>query len=125
MGAHKTQRMASAFVDFLERYLKDSDEFLSHIIRVNLGFHLWMLKPKSNQSSGYTHTPNKPKKFKQITYACQKADGNSFLVQEMSADGGIHATRNHSNARSVLQNTKKRWNTDIRCSAPEWQCASA
>jgi hypothetical protein len=31
--AHKTQRMASAFVDFLERYHKDGDEFISHIVR--------------------------------------------------------------------------------------------
>jgi hypothetical protein len=32
-GAHKTQRMASA-LDFLERYHKNSDEFLNHIVRV-------------------------------------------------------------------------------------------
>jgi hypothetical protein len=32
-GAHKTQRMASAMT-FLERYHKDGDEFLSHIVRV-------------------------------------------------------------------------------------------
>jgi hypothetical protein len=29
---HKVQRMASAFVDFLERYHKDGDELLSHIM---------------------------------------------------------------------------------------------
>jgi hypothetical protein len=28
------QRIASAFADFLERYHKDGDEFLSHIIWV-------------------------------------------------------------------------------------------
>jgi hypothetical protein len=32
-GAHKTQRMASALT-FLERYNKDGDEFLNHIIQV-------------------------------------------------------------------------------------------
>jgi hypothetical protein len=42
-------------------------------------------------------------------------------------NGGIHATRDHNNIRSVLQNTKetvwghseqKAWNTDIWCSTP-------
>jgi hypothetical protein len=54
----------------------------------------------------HIHSPNKPKKFKE-TSACQKADDNCFLGQEMSADGGIHATRDHNNVRSVLRKTKK------------------
>jgi hypothetical protein len=33
MGAHETQRMASALT-FLERYHEDSDEFLRHIVRI-------------------------------------------------------------------------------------------
>jgi hypothetical protein len=33
-GAHRMQRMVSAFVDFLERYHKDGDEFFNHIVRV-------------------------------------------------------------------------------------------
>jgi hypothetical protein len=33
--------------------------------------------------------------------------GNCFLEQEMSGDGGIHATRDHINVRSVLRNIKK------------------
>jgi hypothetical protein len=49
-----------------------------------------------------THSPSKSKKFKQMLTACQKADGSCFLGQERSADGGIHATRHHSNIRSVL-----------------------
>jgi hypothetical protein len=40
--------------------------------------------------------------------ACQKADGNCFLGQDRSADGGIHATSDHNNIRSVLRNTKKK-----------------
>jgi hypothetical protein len=36
-----------------------------------------------------------------------KANGDCFLGQERSADGGIHATRDHNNIKSVLQNTKK------------------
>jgi hypothetical protein len=52
-------------------------------------------------------SPNKPKKFKQTLSAFQKANGNCFLGQERSADGGIHATRDN-NIRHVLQNTKKK-----------------
>jgi hypothetical protein len=44
-----------------------------------------------------THSPNKQKKFKQTLSVCQKADGNCFLVQERSADGGIYANRDHNN----------------------------
>jgi hypothetical protein len=53
-------------------------------------------------------------------------DGNYFLGQERSADGGIHLTRDHNKIRSVLQNTKqivqghsekKEWNADIWCIA--------
>jgi hypothetical protein len=32
-GAHETQRIASALA-FLERYYKDGDEYLNHIVRV-------------------------------------------------------------------------------------------
>jgi hypothetical protein len=75
----------------------------------------------------HTHSPNKPKKFKQMLSACQKADGNCFLGQERCADGGIHETSDHNNVRSKLQKTKRSvsghlekegWNADIRCSAP-------
>jgi hypothetical protein len=33
-SAHKTQKMASACVDFLERYHKVGDEIFNHIVRV-------------------------------------------------------------------------------------------
>jgi histone-lysine N-methyltransferase SETMAR len=56
----------------------------------------------------HTNSPNKSKKYKQTLSVCQKADGNSFLGQEGSADGGIHATRKVNNIRSVLRNTKKK-----------------
>jgi hypothetical protein len=49
----------------------------------------------------HTHSPNTPKKV-QINLVCQKADGSCFLGQERSADGGIQATREHSNVQSVL-----------------------
>jgi hypothetical protein len=68
-GAHKTQRMASAFVDFLERCHKDDHENLNHIGRV-IGDETWVsflnveTKEQSKQSM-HTHSPNNPKKFKQ------------------------------------------------------------
>jgi hypothetical protein len=55
----------------------------------------------------HTYSRKKPKKFKQTLPACQKADGNSFLLEERSADCGIHAARDNNNARSVLRNTKE------------------
>jgi hypothetical protein len=74
-----------------------------------------------------THIPNMPKKFK-WTSICQIAGGNSLLSQERSADGKIHATRDHNIVSSILWNTKtsaygrpirtKAWNADIRYSTP-------
>jgi hypothetical protein len=40
MGMHKTQRMASTLI-FLERYHKDGNEFLIHIIQVT-GDETWV-----------------------------------------------------------------------------------
>jgi hypothetical protein len=65
------------------------------------GFNLSMLKPKSNQTEDAHTFTKQAVKFKRTLSACQKSDGNRFLGQERSADGGIHATRNHNNVRSV------------------------
>jgi hypothetical protein len=62
---------------------------------------------KESKKWMHTHSPNKLKMFTQTLSACQKADGNSFLGQERSTDGGIYATRDHNNIRSVLRNTIK------------------
>jgi hypothetical protein len=62
----------------------------------------------------HTHSPNKLKQFKQ-TSGRQKADGNCFLEQERSADGGIHATRDHDNVRCVLQGNLRRAIQNKRC----------
>jgi hypothetical protein len=107
-GAHKTQGMASALT-FFERYHKDGDEFLNHIVRVT-GDETWIsfANVKSKEQSKQwmrTHSPKKPKQFKQTLSACQKADGNCFLGKERSADAAIDATRNHNDVRSVLRNT--------------------
>jgi hypothetical protein len=97
--------MASALT-FLERYHKDCDEFLNHFIGITadetwISFVNVETKEQSKQWM-HTHSPN----FKQ-TSACQEAVDNCFLGKEMSADGGIHGTRDHSDVRSVLRNTKK------------------
>jgi hypothetical protein len=46
----------------------------------------------------HTHSPNKLKKFKCLP----EADSHCFLGQESSADGGINATGDLNNVRSVL-----------------------
>jgi hypothetical protein len=69
-GAQKMQRMASALT-VLERYHKDGDEILSHIVRVT-GDETWVsfvnveTKVKSKQWL-HTHSPNKSKTFKQMS----------------------------------------------------------
>jgi hypothetical protein len=68
------------------------------------GFQMWMLKPKSSQNSGCTHSPNKLTKFKQ-TLSVRNC--NCFLRQEKSVDVGILATREHSYIRSALWITKE------------------
>jgi hypothetical protein len=100
--------MTSALT-FLERYHKDGDEFLSHIVLVT-GDETWVTfvnveTKKQSKNWMYIHSPNKLGKLKQTLSACHKADGNSFLGQGRSSDGGIHA-RDH-NVKSVLRNTKK------------------
>jgi hypothetical protein len=66
---------------------------------VKPGFHLSVLKAKSNQSSGCAHVHQTSKNV--LKNVCQQADDSCFLGQERSADGGILATRDHSNVRSV------------------------
>jgi hypothetical protein len=49
----------------------------------------------------HTHSPNKLKKVQQVLSDWWKDDIICFLGQERSADGVIHATRDH-NITSVL-----------------------
>jgi hypothetical protein len=53
------------------------------------------------------HTVTKQADKVQTDVVCQKDDGNCFVEQVRSADGGIHATRGHNNVRNILRNTKK------------------
>jgi hypothetical protein len=69
-----TQNAGNGFgFDFLQRYHKDGDEFLNHIIRVAddetwVSFVNVYTKEQSKQWM-HTHSPNKPKKFKQTLSA--------------------------------------------------------
>jgi hypothetical protein len=65
-GWHKTQRIASA-MDFLERYHKDGEEFLSYIL-IWVSFVNIETKEQSKQWM-HTHLLNNPKKFKQTLSA--------------------------------------------------------
>jgi transposase len=64
---HKTQRMGSALT-FLKRYWEEGGEFLDRIVT---GVETWVQfvntekKEQSKQWRMHTHSPNKPKKFKQ------------------------------------------------------------
>jgi hypothetical protein len=81
----------------------DGDEFLSHIIR---GGETWVsfvnveTKEQTKQWM-HTHSPRKPKKFKQ-TLSARKLMTAVFLGHERNTDGGIHATGDCSSVRSVL-----------------------
>jgi hypothetical protein len=71
-GAHKMQIMESALT-YLERYHKDGDEFLSHIVRVTgdetrVSFVNVETKEQLKQWS-HTHSPNKLKTFIQTLSA--------------------------------------------------------
>jgi hypothetical protein len=68
--AHKTQRMAWALT-FLEWYCKDGNEFLNHIVT---GDETWVscVKAETKEQSKqwmHTHSPKKPRKFKQTLSA--------------------------------------------------------
>jgi hypothetical protein len=88
-----TQNAENGFpFDFLERYLKDGDEFLNRIVQVT-GDETWISfvnVETKEQSKQWMHTqsPNKLKEFKQ-TSACQNSDGSCFLGHERCADGRI------------------------------------
>jgi uncharacterized damage-inducible protein DinB len=84
-------------LDFLEQYHKDGDELLNHIIRVDeiwISFMNVEIKEQSKQSI-HSHSPNKPKKFKQTS-----------ARKSMVSDGEIPATRDYSNVKSVWLNIK-------------------
>jgi len=76
---HKTQRMGSALT-FLQRYWEEGDEFLDRIVTGDETWVQFMNAETKEQSKQWmhTHSPNKPKKFKQ-TLSNKKNDGYSIL----------------------------------------------
>jgi hypothetical protein len=117
---------------FLERYHKDGDEFLDHIVRVT-GDETWVSfvnVETKGQSKQWTHirSQNKLKMFKQTLFACQKADGNCFLGQNKKGvlmvkfmQQGTTITsevycETLNKLRRAGHSEKKTWNTDIRFS---------
>jgi hypothetical protein len=67
-----------------------------------------MMKPLAEKVvHAHTFTKQGKKMFKRTLSASQKDDGTCTLGQVRSADGGIHATGDNNNVRSVLRNTKK------------------
>jgi hypothetical protein len=105
-GAHKMCRMASALT-FLEQYNKDGDEFLHHIIWVT-GDETWVsfLNDETREQSMQwmnTYSPNMPKNI-----AClPESWWQLFSGTGKQCWWWIHATMDHNNVRSVLQNAKK------------------
>jgi hypothetical protein len=74
---------------------------------MKLGFHLWMLKPKSSKSSECTHIYQTNLKSLHKRLPAIKLIATVFWDRKRSADGGIHATRDYNNAITVLRNTKQ------------------
>jgi hypothetical protein len=108
MGAHKTQRMASAFVDFLERCHKPVMIFSITLYEQQLmkrRFHLWILKPKSSKSSGCTQIYQTNRKS--LNKCClPESWWQLFSGTGKSANDEIHATMAHNGVTSVLQSSK-------------------
>jgi hypothetical protein len=67
-----------------------------------------MLITMSSQSSGCRHIDQTSGRNVNKRCSPEKADGNFFLEEGRSADGGIHATMDQTDVRSVLLNTKKK-----------------
>jgi hypothetical protein len=101
--------MTSAMT-FLERYHKDGNEFLNHIVRVTghetrVSFVNVQTKEQSKHWI-HTYSPNKSNVFKQVLSA-RKLMAIIFWRQEGNTDGGNYATWDHNNVRSVLRNSKQ------------------
>ena len=76
---HKTQRMGSTLT-FLQHYWEEGDEFLDRIVTGDETWVQFVNAETKEQSKEWmhTHSPNKPKKFKQ-TLSNKKNDDYSIL----------------------------------------------
>jgi hypothetical protein len=81
-----------------------------------------MFNPKSSQSSGYTHSPNKPKKFKQALSA-RKLMATDFwdrkgvlMVEFMQQGTTIKSEVYCGTLKKTWDNSyQKSWSTDMLC----------
>jgi hypothetical protein len=109
-SAHKTQRMASAFVDLFrvipQRWIWIYQSHRTSNRWRNLDFICERWNQKAVKAVD-AHTFTRQAEIVSTNIAWQKADGNCFLGQERSADGEIHASRDHNNITAVILNTKK------------------
>jgi hypothetical protein len=130
--AHKTQRMASAFVDFF-RAISQRWRWIYHSHRTKQvtkpGFHLWMLKQKISQNSGCTHIHQTiRKKFKQTDGSCFffLLDRKGVLVVEFMQQGTKISSQMYCETLKLLRRAshseQKTWNADIRCNTTPWRC---
>jgi hypothetical protein len=129
MGAHKAQRMASALT-FLERYHKDGDEFLSHIVRVT-GDETWVPfvnAETEEHSKKWMHTLHQTNR-NSLNKRCLSArklmatvfcDRKGVLIKEFMQQGATIMSEVYCETQKTAldHSEQKAWNADIRCSAP-------
>jgi hypothetical protein len=111
--------MASALT-FLERYHKDDDELLNHSVGVT-GDETWVSfvnfeTKEQSQQWMHTHSPNKPKKFKQ-TLSARKLratvfwDRKGVLMVEFMQQGKTITSEMYcetlKNLRMAIQNKRR------------------
>jgi hypothetical protein len=113
-----------------ERYHKDGDEFLNHIVQVTgdktyVSFVNVETEEQPEQWM-HMHSPNKPKKFKQtlsagklvaaVFWARKGVQMVEFMQQGTTITSKVHC-ETLKNMRSSIQD-KRHGNAGIRCSAP-------
>jgi hypothetical protein len=115
----------------LDRCHKYGDKFLSHILRVtDDGTWVLFLKVETKEQSKqgvYTHSPNKPKKFKKHYLPATKLmatvfwDRRGVLMVAFMQQGATMSQvycETLKKMRRAGQSEQTAWNADKRCSAP-------
>jgi hypothetical protein len=92
VGYHKfcarwvSKILTGASFTFLERYHKDGNEFLNHILTSDETWVSFVNVESKGQSKQWMHT-HSPDKLKILSISClPETDGNCFLGQERGAD---------------------------------------
>jgi len=94
--------MGSALT-FLQRYWEDGDEFLDRIVTSDETWVQFVNAETKEQSKQgmHTHSPNKPKKFKQ-TLSNKKMMATVFWDRKGNFVDRLHGTRDHNYVRGLL-----------------------